>query len=536
MRPVRPGSTADLLLIRGVVHTLDADLGTVEAIAVAGGRVLALGTSDSLRSLADRHTEIVSVQGKVVMPGLTDSHLHLQQLAFQSAKVNCETESLEACLSRVAERCRHAPAGAWILGHGWDDNRWATRPDRWSLDRVSPNHPVYLSAKSLHAGWANSAALAAAGLSRESVDPPGGTLHRSTQGDLTGLLAEGAMRLIERAIPQPGPEDIVRQIGACQESLWAVGITAVHDFDGIPSLDALQTMRDRGQLGLRVLKAVPLEALDVAAASGLRSGEGDEWLRIGAVKVFADGALGPRTAAMLAPYEREPENVGCCLHDRHSLFGIGRRALTSGFSMAVHAIGDRANREVLAGFDLLQRDPRLPPPRMPHRIEHVQLLHPDDIGGLARLGLVASMQPIHAPSDMPTAERYWGTRTRTSYAWRSLEQTGASLIFGSDAPVESPNPFWGLHAAVTRRRQDGSPGPEGWIPEQRLSRAAALRAYTVAPAAVTGRGGVQGTLRPGALADLIILDQDPLTCPEDDLREIRPVATMVAGVWRIPSF
>ena len=531
------GRLVDLLLVDGTIHTLDPSHSVVQALAISGGRVAAAGTTEAMRGLAEADTHVLSLHGRTVLPGLIDAHLHLEQLASSMAKVDCETATLEECLSRVEQRSRVAPPSAWILGHGWDQNRWGDFPDRRSLDGVSFGHPVYLTAKSLHAGWANSVALSLAGLDRGTADPSDGAVRRGGDGELTGILLEGAMRLVSRALPKASLEETVAALEACQAVLWAHGLTAVHDFDGPTCFQALQRMRERGRLGLRVLKSIPLEFLDAAAELGLRSGFGDDWLRIGAIKVFADGALGPRTAAMLLPYEGEPENRGTCLQDRESLFEIGRRAYSAGLSLAVHAIGDRANHETLAAFAALNRDPAAKePPALASRIEHVQLLHPDDIQALAGLGLVASMQPIHATSDMLMADRYWGSRARTSYAWQSLETAGAILAFGSDAPVESPNPFWGLHAAVTRRRRDGSPGPDGWIPEQRLGRESALRAFTSAPAALAGFPGRQGTLRPGAFADLIVLEEDPLTCPEDRLFELRPRGTMLDGVWRFREF
>jgi hypothetical protein len=289
-------------------------------------------------------------------------------------------------------------------------------------------------------------------------------------------------------------------------------------------------------LGLRVLKSIPLDQLDSAVDLGLRSGFGDDWIRVGAVKVFADGALGPRTAAMLEDYEAEPGNRGTLLQDRETLVEIGRRALPAGLALAIHAIGDRANHEVLQAFSALARHAMPGAPRMPSRVEHVQLLHPEDVPGLARLNLVASMQPIHATSDMEMAQRHWGDRVRTSYAWRSLARVGTRLVFGSDAPVESPNPFWGWHAAVTRRRQDGAPGPDGWLPQERLDRLEALLAFTRHPAELAGLGGRQGILRAGSLADLIVLDRDPLDCAADELFTLRPCGTMVGGRWRYRDF
>ena len=531
------GRPVDLLLLDGNVHTLDPSHGVVRALAIADGRVVAVGTTGAMSALGGVGTQVVQLHGKSVLPGLIDAHLHLEHLAFSLSRVDCETSTLEECLARVEQRAGAAPAGAWVLGHGWDQNRWGGFPDRNSLDSVSSGHPVYLTAKSLHAGWANSFALGLAGLVRQTANPADGSMQRDAHGELTGILLEGAMALISRAIPRPSMEDTLAAMEASQSILWRYGLTGVHDFDGPTCFQALQLMQARGRLGLRVLKSIPLELLDSAAALGLRSGFGDEWLRIGAVKVFADGALGPRTAAMLAPYEGEPDNLGTSLQDRESLFEIGRRAFAAGLSLAIHAIGDKANHETLSAFAALRRDPIAgTPPALPSRIEHVQLLHPDDVPALASLGLIASMQPVHATSDMLMADRYWGSRARTSYAWRSLEAAGTILAFGSDAPVESPNPFWGLHAAVTRRRHDGSPGPEGWIPEQRLTRESALRAFTGAPASLAGLAGRQGALGPGAFADLIVLDEDPLTCDEDLLFALHPRGTLVDGVWRYRDF
>jgi hypothetical protein len=255
-------------------------------------------------------------------------------------------------------------------------------------------------------------------------------------------------------------------------------------------------------------------------------------LRIGGVKAFADGALGPRTAAMLQPYEGEPENRGMLLLDSEELYEHGKQAVENGLSMAVHAIGDRANHEVLEAFQQLrEHETSLGISRLRHRIEHVQLIHPRDAGRLAELGVFASMQPLHATSDMLMADQFWGERGGYSYAWRTQLQAGASLAFGSDAPVESPNPFRGLHAAVTRMREDGSPGIQGWYPEQRLSLTEALHAYTSGPAYLAHMETKLGKLAPGYLADLIVLDVDPFSCEPQQIRDLRPVATMVDGKW-----
>jgi predicted amidohydrolase YtcJ len=306
----------------------------------------------------------------------------------------------------------------------------------------------------------------------------------------------------------------------------------VHDFDRADSFAALQTLHKGGELKLRVLKSLPVEILEQAVEVGLRSGFGDDLLRIGGIKVFADGALGPHTAAMFEPYIGEPDNRGMLFLDGEELFEIGRKAASGGLSLAVHAIGDKANHEVLNGFKQLRKfeaDEGLP--HLRHRIEHVQLLHPDDLGKLADFGIIASMQPIHATSDMLMADTSWGDRSRYGYAWRTLLDKGIRMVFGSDAPVDSPNPFLGIHAAVSRRRVDGSPGPEGWYPEQRITGEEALHGYTTGPAYAAGMEDRLGKLAPGCLADLIVLDSDPFTCPPEALRGIKPKATMVGGDW-----
>jgi predicted amidohydrolase YtcJ len=341
------------------------------------------------------------------------------------------------------------------------------------------------------------------------------------------------MELVHSIIPESNDEQLVQTIQSALPLLARMGLTGLHDFDRRRCFVALQTLHERGEQVLRVVKSIPLEDLPHATALGLRSGFGDDFLCIGGIKAFADGALGPRTAAMLRPYEGEPDNTGMLFLDAEAMFEYGRLAVDNGFSLAVHAIGDRANHEVLNAFSQIrkyERD-RFGRANLRHRIEHVQLIHPDDAGRLGALGIVASMQPIHAPSDMLMADRYWGERAEWSYAWRTQLDHAARLAFGSDAPVESPNPFWGLHAAVTRRRLDGSPGPRGWHPDQRLSIQEALRGFTAGPAYVAYLDDRLGKLAPGYLADLLILDRDPFTCEPDTIKNIHPVATMVGGNW-----
>ena len=283
---------------------------------------------------------------------------------------------------------------------------------------------------------------------------------------------------------------------------------------------------------LRVIKGVPFEAMPHAIITGLRTGFGNEFLRIGSVKLFADGALGPRTAAMLAPYENETEYAGFPFLNSEQIYEIGQEAVRNGLSLATHAIGDRANHEVINAYAQLRNyEASQNLPHLRHRIEHVQLLHPDDLGRLAQYHIIASMQPIHAPSDMLMADRHWGSRSAYAYAWNYLLRNKTLLAFGSDAPVESPNPFWGIYSAVTRRRLDGQPGSEGWYPQQRITLQEALAAYTLGPAFAAGNEKCQGKLAAGFYADLIVLDKDPFSIPIVDLANLQPRATMIAGEW-----
>jgi predicted amidohydrolase YtcJ len=527
------------IIYNAKIYTMDKDQPNASAIIIntLNGRILAVGRDDKLLSEFEGKGERYDAHGQAIIPGLTDAHIHLEQFSLGLQKINCETATRKQCLHRVEETVQNTPRGKWILGHGWNQNNWSEGfGDVALLDEVAPKNPAYLTAKSLHAAWVNSQALQQAGITDQTPDPSGGRIGRYQDGYPNGILYESAMQLVKEIIPEPSLETIVRAIGDTQETFWRIGITGVHDFDRQRCFSALQILQNRGELKLRVLKSIPLEGLPHAVELGLRSGFGDDYLRVGSIKIFADGALGPRTAAMMNPYENEPENRGILMMDAEELYEHGSLAVQNGFSLAVHAIGDLANHEVLNAYQQLQTlstdDEQVSPTKsLRHRIEHIQLIHPDDAGRLARLGIVASMQPIHATSDMDMADRYWGERAAFAYAWREQLEQGSHLAFGSDAPVESPNPFFGLHAAVTRRREDGIPGANGWYPGQRLSLEQSMRAYTIGPAYAAGMENRLGKLSPGYHADLLILDEDPFNCDPDYLRTIQPSATMIAGQW-----
>lgn len=521
-----------LILHNARVRTLDPSRPFASALAVEHGRILAAGTDEDVLALAVPGAEIEDLHGQTVWPGLTDAHLHLEHYAFSLERIDCEVDTREECLRRVDERARGMPASSWILGHGFDQNRWqGGYGNAAELDSAAGGRPAYLTAKSLHAAWASSTALRLAGIDRATPDPEGGIIHRDADGEPTGILLENAVRLVEVVLPVPDEHDTASAIERAQAQLWRMGITGVHDFDRRRCFQALQILDSAGRLSLRVVKGIPVDQLSEAVALGLRSGFGSDFLRIGSVKMFADGALGPQTAAMLQPYEHS-NGTGVLLLDSEQVFEAGQQAAQSGLSLAVHAIGDRANHEILNGYALLRRfEAQNNLPRLRHRIEHGQLLHPDDLSRLAELDVIASVQPVHTISDIDIANRHWGSRSRYAYAYKTLLDANTRLAFGSDAPVETPNPFLGLHAAVNRTRPSGYPGHEGWHPEQRLSLEQALAAFTTGPAFAAGLEDRLGQLSPGYFADLIVLEDDPFATPPENLHQCGPAATMVAGKW-----
>jgi hypothetical protein len=505
-------------------------------LIIEGGRithVLPQGEDNPVPGFGEQ----IDLGGKTILPGLIDSHLHLRKYAEALQKINCETDTKQECLDRVRNRVQSTPPGNWILGHGWNHNLWPGGYGSASdLDRISTEHPIYLTGKSLHVSWANTAALQKAGITPDTPNPEGGLLERDLAGDLTGILFEDAVKLIEEVIPLPSRKSIAESISTAQENLWQMGITGVHDFDKVPCLDALRLLDERGQLKLRVVKTIPAAYLSKAIEDGIRTGEGSEWLWFGGVKDFMDGALGPQTAAMLFPYQGSDE-IGLLLRNEDEIFDLGKEAVSGGFSLAIHAIGDLAIRTLLDAYTRLrefERKQAINP--LPHRIEHLQIIHPEDIPRMAKLGITASMQPIHATSDMEMADAYWGDRTRFAYAPKLQYDLGTRVIFGSDAPVESPHPWSGIHAAVTRKTRRGEPGPEGWHPEGRLSIEQTLKSFTSTPGEVGGKGDLQGRLAPGYWADCVILDNDPFQIDPDQLWKIQPLGTMINGKWVFREF
>ena len=527
---------ADLLLFNGRVYTMEPAQPRAQALAIAGNRILAVGGDAELRPLLGPGGSAVDLEGQTVIPGLIDAHVHFGWFswALHRGEIDLDNVPTKAeAVARVASQTRQAPPGQWIQGAGWNKNIWPDPafPTAADLDAASGEHPVALEDKSHHATWVNSRALELAGITAASEDPPGGEIVRDAEGQPTGILLETAAQLVYKIIPEADVDTMVAALRKGISEAHRLGLTGVHDPGHSVVLAALQVLRARDELGLRVLVHIPSRDLDAALDLGLRSGLGDEYLRIGGIKLFADGALGPQSAHMLAPYEGTVDDTGIPTLTADELRDLVSRARVGGLSIAAHAIGDAANRAVLDAIEYAQSESPASDhsPWLPDRIEHVQLLHPDDLPRLASLGVVASMQPIHATSDMEMAERHWGRRCDLAYAWRGVLDSGAHLAFGSDCPVENLDPLPGIHAAVTRRSRGGSPGPEGWIPAQRLTVTEAVHAYTLGAAQASGEAHLKGSLSPGKLADVAVLSRDVFTIEPMEILESRVTMTIIDG-------
>jgi predicted amidohydrolase YtcJ len=476
-------------------------------VAAFGGRILVVGPG--ARAAAGRAPKVVRLSGEA-WPGLIDSHIHLEGLADRTLTVDLTgAASLKETLARVRDWARTLPRGAWVVGAGWYNDAWPEKekgfPTRAQLDAVVGGRPAYLRRKDGHSAWVSSAALRAAGIDRATADPAGGSIDRDVAGEPAGILRETAMVLVSDIIPRPSEAELDTAMAKVLADLARVGLTAVHSMDSARGLGSLQRLRGRGPMSIRVTYNLPLADLPHAERLGVRSGWGDGWLRIWGVKAFLDGSLGSRTAEML-------DGSGTARLLQPDLVEMIDRCARAELNVCLHAIGDGAVRRAL---DALA--PRKDAwSRWRPRIEHAQCVNPKDMARMGRVGVIASMQPIHAVADRELADAMWPDVTAHAYAWRALEQAGVRLAFGSDAPVETAAPLAGIEAATTWRRE------AKWHPELALTRASALRAYTSGAAYAAGMEDEAGALRPGRLCDLTVIDGG------------RVVATVAGGrvTWR----
>ncbi len=492
---------ADLLLFNGAIRTMDPLLPVVEAVLIRDGRIYARGASADLLALA-RNASRIDLAGRTAIPGLEDAHLHLCMHGLALGQLRLDGfKTLEDTLQAI--QAAHATGSGWLRGHGWDHNTWPVpvKPTRHDLDRVAPHRPLALDSKDLHSLWVNTAALELAGLDANTPDLCGGEILRDEQGWPLGILSERAKQLVQRVIPAPSDRELLAAARLAVSDAGRLGLTAVHSCEGPESFGALAALDRAGELPLRIWHMLPAAYMDQALDLHLATGYGTERLRIGHIKMFADGALGSGTAEMLAPYEGTEGSFGVAATTTEELYDTVRRAAQGGFASAIHAIGDGANRRVLDIYERVAREH--PTPDLRQRIEHVQLITPEDQVRLSEQQVIASMQPVHCTQDMVTAQRQWGDRCHYAYPWRSLLSAGARLAFGTDAPVEALNPLQGIYAAITRKRADGTPDG-GWYPEQTLTLEQALAAYTTGSAYAAYGEGERGRIAPGLWGDVTV--------------------------------
>jgi predicted amidohydrolase YtcJ len=525
-----PAAGGEVIYEHATVHTGDREAPRATGFVTRGEWVVAVGDRAALRDAFPR-AHRVDLEGATVFPAFTDSHIHLAAVGLAMRSVDLSgTRSLRDAVAKIAEAARAAPPGAWLRGRGWDKNVWPEGrfPGRGDLDPVTGGRPALFRSKDGHAAWVSSAALERAGIDAATPDPEGGVIVREpATGEPTGLLTERAIHAVTALAECTPPEALEQAIRDATRAAHRAGIGAVHVVEDGEVFAAFQRLHARGELGLRVCMAIPEESLDAAIRVGLRTGFGDAWLRVGGVKIFADGALGPQTASMLEAYDGQPDNRGVIARTGAQLQDLTCRAASRGIAVTVHAIGDRANRWVLDAIEAAQTAR----PALRHRIEHVQVLHPDDLPRLARLGVTASMQPIHCTQDRDIVDRYWGERGRYAYAFRSLLRCGTRLAFGSDAPVETLDVLTGIYAAVARKRLT-EPARPAWRPEEALTAQEAVHAYTQGAAYAAGEEHVKGRLAPGYAADFVGLSEDLYAVPPERIPEVRVRFTAVGGVVR----
>ena len=525
-----------LLLENGSVYVSPEAAPKKLSILVRDGRIAYVGTASEGRRRAGG-AEVVDLKGAFVFAGWSDAHGHLQGLgkALEIAKLSGTADASEAA-RRMAASASSLPPGAWVEGRGWDQNRWPGKafPDARELDVALAGRPAVARRVDGHALWASSAALAAAGVGQDTPDPDGGRILRRSDGTPSGVLVDNAMDLVERVMPEPSEADLTRRFLAGGRACAEAGLTQVQDASGYGAaeISALEGLAARGALPIRVYATVSpeKEVLGTFFSKGPRVGQGEDFLTIRAIKAVADGALGSRGAALLRDYSDEPGKSGLLVTPPERLAQVALQAREEGWQLWIHAIGDRGNRIALDAFRAAAtRLPRASPGGERPRIEHAQVVALPDIPRFAKQGIIASIQPTHATSDMPWAEARVGPeRIPGAYAWRRLARAGARLAGGSDFPVESHVPLLGFYAAITRRDLAGNP-PGGWRPQEKLTRPEALALFTSDAAYAAFEESRRGRIAPGYEADLTVFASDPMALPERMISSIPVVLTVVGG-------
>ncbi len=524
---------ADLVVTNGRIYTADGARPVVDAMAVRGGRVVFVGDRAGARALTGANTRTLDLQGRTVIPGMTDAHAHVTGLGQSLLNVDLTgTSSYQQVIDRVVERARNTPEGEWIIGRGWDQNDWGdTRwPTHEALSRAVPEHPVFLERVDGHAGLVNALALQKAGVTKATKDPSGGAIERDAQGNPAGVFIDNAQGSIERAIPAMTRAQVKNAIKLAIAEMHRWGLTGVHDAGASATvLELYEELGREGALNIRLNAMISDHAPTIAAwfTRGPQNGLYDGMLWVRSVKLYQDGALGSRGAALLEPYSDDARTSGLLVSAPEHIKDVATRALRAGFQVNTHAIGDRGNRLVLDAFEAALKE--VPTADHRFRVEHAQILNFDDIPRFAALGVIPSMQASHQTSDMYWAGNRLGEgRLRGAYAWRSLIESGVVIPNGSDFPVEHVNPLISFKAAVSRQDARGWP-VGGWYPEQRMTRDEALKSMSLWAAYAAFQENELGSLTAGKRADFVVLDQDIMRVPDAMLTETHVLSTWVGG-------
>ncbi len=504
---------ADLILHNAKVYTVNSNQPWAEAIAIQGSRIIAVGDNSSVLALADDQTQQINLEGRLVLPGLCDAHIHFYDWALSQRLVPlADCSSKAEMMSRIQNWNGDFGSTGWIAGRGWNETVWDSieEPTKYDLDQVT-NQPAIFWRADMHSAVVNSQALQLAGIDKNRLDPEGGLIERDANGEPNGILRELAVNLVMEQMPKPDTKWLDETLTDAMVELHRMGITAVHDqrmkdqLEGPMALGAYQRLNQQNNLKIRLNCNIAAHDLPSVTALGLSSGLGDDYLRLGHIKLFTDGTLGSRTAWMLEPFEGSSDNFGINVTTPEQIKQEFEQAAELGFPISIHAIGDRANREVLNAFESLLE--QFEQPHIPHRIEHVQTIHPDDLSRLAKMKLTASVQPAHTIDDIDLAEIRLGSRSNRAYNFRSLLDSGALLALGSDAPVANISPFLGLHAGLYRQRVNQMSKP-AWLPDECLTLEQLIEGYTLGAAKAAGWQSVIGSIEKGKRADLTVLDRD----------------------------
>lgn len=530
----RTTPNADLALINGQVWTGSKSAPWAEAVASRGERIIAVGSTSEIKKLIGPSTRVIDLAGKLALPGFIDDHTHFIDSGFHLLSVDLrDSATPQEFADRIKRKAEKLPPGRWITGGDWDHERWpgGPLPTKELIDAYTPRTPVFVSRLDGHMALANSLALKMAKVTKETKDPPGGTIVRDPKtGEPTGVLKDDAMGLVYSVIPNPTAAEYDEALTAALAEAARVGLTSIHDITPWGHYDVYKRFRESNRLTVRVYARTPMSQWKKQADLVARRGAGDQWLRLGGLKAFMDGSLGSTTALFFEPFTDAPNTSGLMLEDNSPEGKLKRDikdADKAGLQCSIHAIGDRANNILLNYFEAVARENGPRDRRL--RIEHAQHLLASDIPRFTRLGVIASMQPYHAIDDGRWAEKRIGrVRIKTTYAFRSLLDAGAILAFGSDWPVAPLSPILGIHAAVTRRTIDGK-NPGGWIPEQKISVEEAVRAYTSACAFAEFADNEKGTIEVGKLADLTVLLQNIFRISPNEIQKTLVVYTIVGG-------